>query len=768
MPFNQALDGADSGSLYWSYNRIERELSDSKRLIRGNNSLVTLGGKIVKRPGTLALANTSFTKRVDRLWAVETLEIPPKVFILGSAYNAATAFWEMHYIRLDAALPAWTTLGTLRNVNQSLYPHEVVISRGLAYIKAFPTDGSGEKLGTVIFDGSGASPNVRPWGLLGPTTPAAIVGAITRASASISAVATTLNVVSNTGFPAPSFTIQVEFEQMTVTSIGGGLNWTVTRGVNGTTAAAHDVDTPVVWRNWSAATHRVDVNFGWRYSYAWKTITGQVSNRAPTETNPDKLPSASGPFTDLIPKITVQGTADTVNIPTIVVYRTTDGGGTFFKLKEVTNTGAGAITFEDKFLESGTAGGTFNDPMPDDSIDTAAPAPSLTSNSPPPSNIPPEVVGVNGVDRATPIASYAGRLWYGVGNILFFSAQEEIDDGIPEECWPSGLFGNFFRFSNPLINVVSTSEALYVQTLQTTYMVSGTNRESFSINPLFDNIGGPYGHPRGVTRFNEFTAMLTHDFRIVIIGGDKYRSVSDPLFTDIIDEVNAGGEIDVKYWGDLEKEWLVITSHRTSDTRLSKQWIYDIKLSQMRSNDFWNTPWNIRSTALLSSRIFEGQAQRRLVFFVWDHTAAVGRLVRIDPTLRTGTDIAPGTGAAGGMTFNVETHLMTNPEGNHVNALRNPGLATVAHEIRIDRTLFAGDQEAQVYYYLDDFWSNPKAAPTAEDPARRRVSTAYATRVYPLGGVACQRIAVKITKVNTTDLFEMQNLVVIFEPEAGA
>jgi len=34
--------------------------------------------------------------------------------------------------------------------------------------------------------------------------------------------------------------------------------------------------------------------------------------------------------------------------------------------------------------------------------------------------------------------------------------------------------------------------------------------------------------------------------------------------------------------------------------------------------------------------------------------------------------------------------------------------------------------------------------------------------------VACQRIAVKITKVNTTDLFEMQNLAVIFEPEAGA
>ncbi len=57
----------------------------------------------------------------------------------------------------------------------------------------------------------------------------------------------TIIVASGSDMPATSFTIQIDDEQMTVSSIGGPNNafWSVTRGVNGTTAAAHAIDAPI-------------------------------------------------------------------------------------------------------------------------------------------------------------------------------------------------------------------------------------------------------------------------------------------------------------------------------------------------------------------------------------------------------------------------------------------------------------------------------------------------------------------------------------------
>src|SRR5437868_7227283 len=48
-----------------------------------------------------------------------------------------------------------------------------------------------------------------------------------------------LNVVSAVGSPASDFRIRVDDELMLVTNKGAGTNWTVTRGVEGTVAAAH-------------------------------------------------------------------------------------------------------------------------------------------------------------------------------------------------------------------------------------------------------------------------------------------------------------------------------------------------------------------------------------------------------------------------------------------------------------------------------------------------------------------------------------------------
>jgi hypothetical protein len=50
---------------------------------------------------------------------------------------------------------------------------------------------------------------------------------------------TTINMVSAAGFPAVNFRVRIDNEYMLVTSLGTGLNWTVTRGIESTTAVAH-------------------------------------------------------------------------------------------------------------------------------------------------------------------------------------------------------------------------------------------------------------------------------------------------------------------------------------------------------------------------------------------------------------------------------------------------------------------------------------------------------------------------------------------------
>lgn len=761
MSDNRQWDGLSFDNVNFPYNKILHELSGEPRFVGGQNTFVTIGGKLVKRPGTLALT-TTYTGRADRSVIVETLETPSKVFLLTSLYNSTTGYWEMWYQRLSSPLGTPTNMGSLRDINSSTRAHEIVISRGLAYIKGFPNTSSTEKLGTVVFDGSGSSPSVKFWGVLGPTEPAAIVGAITFTTEDLTDTETGVDVNDATVFPATPFYAQIDFETVQVTGIAGN-TLTVVRGVLGTIAATHTSGAFVVYKNWIASAHQVTVNVGWAYTYAYVTSTGQVSNRAPLQTNYDKLPSLTGPFMDLIPQLTITGHADTTNVPTIMIFRTTDGGGTYYKLKEITNTG-GTITFSDTYLETGTSGGTFLDPTPDKDLSTAEIAPSLTSNSPPPTVLDPSVVGVDTPIACSPMSYYAGRIWYGLGNVLFYSGQEEVSLGVPEECWPSGAKGNFFRFQYQVLNTAATSEALYVFTSQSIYQITGNNRETFNARPIFDNYGAPFGNPRSVVRFGDTIAFLTHDYRIVLINGDKIQSISDPLFNDIIDAIDAGGEIDLKYYANLEKEWLFIISHNDADPTLSRQWIYDLSKTRTDGKPFWFTPWTIQSTACFSNRTSETSSQRFIVFYVYETGSDTGLYAYLDTASATVEDTLPS--GVSGYVMSALTHLMQVPAGNHVNELRRPGLNPTVYSIRYNRSLYVSDDDPVVNYYLDDFWSDPLEG-FGTNPARRNFSKAYKTVEIPVN-LVCQRIALNFSKPASDQFFQLQNFAIIWNPDSGA
>jgi len=79
------------------------------------------------------------------------------------------------------------------------------------------------------------------------TTLAAAVGSTTLGAAITTTSATSITVSLATSFPAVPFVIQVDSEQMNVTAESGAGNktWTVTRGYNSTTAATHATAAPV-------------------------------------------------------------------------------------------------------------------------------------------------------------------------------------------------------------------------------------------------------------------------------------------------------------------------------------------------------------------------------------------------------------------------------------------------------------------------------------------------------------------------------------------
>lgn len=65
-------------------------------------------------------------------------------------------------------------------------------------------------------------------------------------SGGINNAVTAITTTGNTGFPAANFRVLVDNELMLVTSVGGGTNWTVIRGIENTTAIAHLDQAPIV------------------------------------------------------------------------------------------------------------------------------------------------------------------------------------------------------------------------------------------------------------------------------------------------------------------------------------------------------------------------------------------------------------------------------------------------------------------------------------------------------------------------------------------
>lgn len=472
---------------------------------------------------------------------------------------------------------------------------------------------------------------------------------------------------------------------------------------------------------WSASAHNVTVNYGWIYTYAYVKASGQITNQAVLQTNPDASPSSTGPFTNKIPAMTVTGLADTTEYPYINIYRTTDGGGTFFFLYQIANTGSGSISFSDTYLASGSGN---QDPIPDTLLDTFAQAPSTTSNSTPPSVEPPSVTGSNAIQRCSHVEQYASRIWYAIGEYLFYSANEELVVGVPEESFPSGITNpNFFRFNYSITQLVSTPNGLLVMTQRDTSIVLGTSRATFNPVLLLSNVGAAYNQRRASCGAADKQAWLTQDYRVAVVDGSNFSVLTNPLGDAIKATVATNSAaVEFQFWTQEDKEYLIIACH-VPGTPADTQWfVYDLDRARRVGDDFWFTPWDIISTCLATGPASATDTENKLYIAMYDGTNFA--LAKLDYTGVTATDVNP-SGTTTNFGWQAQTSLLAIPPGDHVNYLRIANLSPVAAGFTYNRTTYSGDSDPILIAFFDDFYTTPISLQPATPPARRPQSLGF-------------------------------------------
>lgn len=540
----------------------------------------------------------------------------------------------------------------------------------------------------------------------------------------------------------------------------------------GGTMATHDwgalpPQTAVALANpgsWTASNHAVTVNNSWGYVYTYQKVSGQETDQSPLQTNPDALPSFTGPFQNLIPKMTVVGLADTTEYPFINIYRTTDGGGTFYFLHQIANSGAGSITFEDKYLAS-TCGNC--DPIPDANLDTRHQAPSTTSNSPPPTVPLPLVTGTDAVRRTSQVVEYAARIWYAIDEYLFYSANEELDEGIPEESFPNGeATPNFFRLNNAITQLIPTPDGLLIMTKRDTTLLRGTSRATFNPVPLLGSIGGAPNMRRAATTASDKQAWLAQDFRIVIMAGQTFSVLSNPLGNPIKTLVDAGAEVELKFWSQSDKEYLVVACHNLANTALTQWFVYDFIRARRVQDDFWFTPWIIKSTALATGQSSASDTENKLFIALWDGTNSAVPI--LDATGVSAQDINPTTLAGAAFSWTTTLSPLMVPPGDHVNQLRVPDFSPNMASFQYERTLYTSDSDPTVVAYLDDLFTSPISLGTPGVPPRRAQSKGFKTNIQFSINTVAKYAAFQFTGASDTIQAEVHNATWSWLPESGA
>lgn len=491
---------------------------------------------------------------------------------------------------------------------------------------------------------------------------------------------------------------------------------------------------------WSAASTANSVLVGWKYVYTWETSTGHESSRSPLERDPALQPSDTGAFTTKIPNMVVQGHADTTNIPYINIYRTYDGGGTFLFVERITNTGAGNITYLDT-----NRTGTPGNPKLDSQLDSERPAPSLTSNYPPPT-VEEGTIGTDTVERSSPLAYWSSRIWYSVGRNLYFSGNDEIRAGKIEESFPGGVTtGNRFRMKGAVKSLVPTVESLICSTSKETVEFRGAARADIQGNDILSSVGSS-GQRTGSTNLEGYSFWVDQHNRIRAMQNRGTTVLSDALNTEVINALDSETSLSLAVYQAPRIDWLVLALHDLGTPANSRWWVLD--LSRLSQGPLWSPPWTKNTTALCAG-ITEAGAS-----YLYAAVYSGG------DALLTVYDDAVYADVGTGFAFSIDTNLFTIPDGNHVHRLAKTRMMANMAEVKVG---YVGNTPT-VKVGLDTNGALTDYTSNISDPPRTIAGDAgYVEKFYNVSSVA-QRARIGISRTADSNSFSLESFAFIWEP----
>ena len=257
-----------------------------------------------------------------------------------------------------------------------------------------------------------------------------------------------------------TFGVQFTFDTLSI-SIPLNAAWNVTVSLDAAQITVFSSGPPTVAL--AAGPPNLTATVGYQYVVCYgNSRTGHIGSPSP--------PSSLVKPTNQFMQITVQASTDP-QVNQIHIYRTTDSASGL----------GGQSYFEIPGSPVNNANQTVNDGAADTQLATTSIAPTPTFNDPV-FNIPSPGPGAPaGGFRG--MAYYSGRIWGFTGNKVWFTGLEEITVGVPEECIPSGIAGNYWSFDQPVqgLGVAGSgaNQVLAIFTGGRIYVISGNTLDTF-------------------------------------------------------------------------------------------------------------------------------------------------------------------------------------------------------------------------------------------------------------------------------------------------
>jgi hypothetical protein len=202
------------------------------------------------------------------------------------------------------------------------------------------------------------------------------------------------------------------------------------------------ISTPVTATSISLTAGSLSPTVGYRWVYCFKNNTSlHISTASP--------PSASsGPQTSQNFILGGERSTDT-QVDKVEIYRTKDGGSTYYFVAVIDNPGAGSWSYTDSTTDA--------------NLNTGKTAPLNYLNDPPP-------VGLKN------ICFHVGHVWGSTGNKVYYNSGSAVLNGVPEESWYPL---NYFSFPGTVIYILPLQSGMAVFTATDTYLIRGITAGEF-------------------------------------------------------------------------------------------------------------------------------------------------------------------------------------------------------------------------------------------------------------------------------------------------